>query len=402
MIKLFSFFLFYSSAFMLKDLFLLDPQIVFLNHGSFGACPRPVFESYQAWQRQLELQPVQFLGTELDGHLYQAREKLGKYVNCSVSDILYIPNATHGVNIIARSLKLDPGNEILTTNHEYGACNFTWEHLCNKTGSIYKRQPITPPFVSQEQILDQLWAGVTPKTKAIFISHITSPTSLTMPVQMICQRAKQADILTIIDGAHAAGQIPLDLSNSQADFYIGNCHKWMLSPKGAGFIYANPKVQEIIEPLIVSWGYQSRTNPPRESTYVDFLQWSGTRDPAAALSVPAAIAFMEEYHWDEVRLSCHKLLRIAMDRICNLTGISPLYSIDSSFYHQMATIPIPLVNNLQDFKYRLLSEYKIEIPLIEWENRHFIRLSIQGYNTFADVDHLFSALNNLLPEMAIG
>jgi isopenicillin-N epimerase len=387
---------------MLKDLFLLDPQIVFLNHGSFGACPRPVFESYQAWQRQLELQPVQFLGTELDDHLYQAREKLGKYVNCSVSDIVYIPNATHGVNIIARSLKLDPGDEILTTNHEYGACNFIWEHLCNKTGAIYKRQPITPPFVSQEQILDQLWAGVTPKTKVIFICHITSPTSLIMPVQMICQRAKQADILTIIDGAHAPGQIPLDLSKIQADFYVGNCHKWMLSPKGAGFIYANPKVQELIEPLIVSWGYQSRSNPPRESTYVDLLQWSGTRDPAAALSVPAAIAFMEEYHWDEVRVSCHQLLRIAMDRIYNLTGISPLYSIDSSFYHQMATIPIPRVNNLQDFKYRLLSEYKIEIPLIEWENRHFIRLSIQGYNTFMDVDQLFSALNNLLPIMAIG
>ncbi len=387
---------------MLKDLFLLDPQIVFLNHGSFGACPRPVFESYQAWQRQLELQPVQFLGTELDDYLYQAREKLGKYVNCSVSDIVYIPNATHGVNIIARSLKLDPGDEILTTNHEYGACNFTWEHLCSKTGAIYKRQPITTPFVSQGQILDQLWAGVTPKTKVIFISHITSPTSLTMPVQMICQRAKQADILTIIDGAHAPGQIPLDLATIQADFYFGNCHKWMLSPKGAGFIYAHPKVQEIIEPLIVSWGYQSRSNAPRESTYVDFLQWSGTRDPAAALSVPAAIAFMKEYHWEEVRVSCHQLLRIAMDRIGNLTGISPLYSIDSNFYHQMATIPIPRVNNLHDFKNRLLSEYKIEIPLIEWENQHFIRLSIQGYNTLADVDQLLSALNNLLPIMVVG
>jgi isopenicillin-N epimerase len=400
MIKLPSFFLL-SCAIMLRDLFLLDPQIVFLNHGSFGACPRPVFDRYQAWQRQLELQPVQFLGTELDNYLYQAREELGNYVNSSVSDIVYIPNATYGINIIARSLKLDLGDEILSTNHEYGACNYIWEHFCSKTGAIYKRQSITSPFNSQEQILDQLWDGVTPKTKVIFISHITSPTSLTMPVLLICLRAQQNGILTIIDGAHAPGQIPLDLATIQADFYVGNCHKWMLSPKGAGFIYAQPKVQELIEPLIVSWGYQSRSNTPRESTFVDFLQWSGTRDPAAALSVPAAIAFMKEYHWDEVRSSCHQLLHYAMDRIGNLTGISPLYSSDSNFYHQMATIPIPHVNNIQDFKHRLLSEYKIEIPLIEWENRNFIRLSIQGYNTLADVDQLILALNDLLPIMAV-
>jgi isopenicillin-N epimerase len=242
---------------MLKDLFLLDPQIVFLNHGSFGACPRSVFEEYQAWQIKLERQPVQFLGMELDDYLLHSRDVLGEYIHAPVSDIVYTPNATHGVNIVARSLKLSPGDEILTSNHEYGACNFTWDFICHKTGAVYKNHTVELPIKSQEDVFEQIWNGVTPRTRIIFISHITSPTSLTLPVQWICQRAREAGIITIIDGAHAPGQLSLDLSSLQADFYVGNCHKWMLSPKGAGFLYARPDVQNIIEPLIVSWGYQS-------------------------------------------------------------------------------------------------------------------------------------------------
>jgi isopenicillin-N epimerase len=349
----------------------------------------------------LELQPVQFLGVELNNYLHLAREELGKYVNAPVNNLVYIPNATHGINIVAHSLQLNPGDEILTTNQEYGACNYIWEFICNKTGAVYKRQPITIPFLSVKHIMNQLWQGVTNKTKVIFTSHITSPTSLAMPVQLICQRAQQAGILSVIDGAHAPGQIPVDLTSIQADFYVGNCHKWMLSPKGAGFIYARPKVQETIEPLIVSWGYHSKSTAPRESTFVDFLQWSGTKDPAAALSVPAAIAFMKEHNWDEVRASCHHILYDAMDKIGKLTGLSPLYPIISNFYQQMATIPIPRIKNLEDLKYRLLSEYRIEIPYIEWENHHYLRLSIQGYNTPSDVDQLLAALNNLLPDMAV-
>jgi isopenicillin-N epimerase len=384
---------------MLKELFLLDPQIIFLNHGSFGACPRPVFEKYQAWQRQLELQPVQFLGVELDNYLHQARQELGDYVNSSANNLVFIPNATHGVNIVARSLNLNPGDEILTTNQEYGACNFAWEFVCSKTGAVYKRQPISLPFETGEQIADQLWQGVTPQTKVIFFSHITSPTSLTMPVEIICQRAHQAGILTLIDGAHAPGQVTLDLSSIHADFYVGNCHKWMLSPKGAGFIYARPEVQNLIEPLIVSWGYQSRLTTLRESIFVDYLQWNGTRDPAAALSVPAAIAFMKEHHWDDVRVSCHQILWEAMERICEITGLSLLYPLDSDLYHQMGTVAIPFVKDLNELKVRLLTEFKIEIPCIEWENHQYLRISVQGYNTLEDINCLVNALKELLPNM---
>jgi isopenicillin-N epimerase len=370
---------------MLKELFLLDPQVVFLNHGSFGACPRPVFEKYQAWQRQLEAQPVQFLGVELDNYLHQARQVLAKYLNSSVTDLVYIPNATHGVNIIARSLKLNPGDDILTTDQEYGACNFIWEFICSKTGACYKQQPIEMPVSSIEEIVDQFWRGVTAKTKLIYLSHITSPTALTMPVKQICHRARQAGILTIIDGAHAPGQINLDLADLQADFYIGNCHKWMLSPKGAGFI--------------VSWGYQSRTTTPRESIFVDLLQWTGTKDPAAALSVPAAIEFMDTYHWDEVKLECQRILRSAIEQISELTGISPLYPVSSDFYLQMGTLQIPHVRDINDLKSRLYNDFNIEIPCIEWKQDHFLRISVQGYNTVQDIDILVNGLRVLLPEM---
>jgi isopenicillin-N epimerase len=386
---------------MIKDLFQLDPQVIFLNHGSYGACPRSVFQEYQAWQLKLEKQPVQFLGFELDAYLRHSREVLGEYMHASANDIVYIPNATHGVNIIARSLKLSPGDEILTTDHEYGACNFTWDFIAHKTGAIYKVLCINLPVDAQEQVADQIWRGVTPRTKVIFISHITSPTSLTLPVHQICTRAREAGIITIIDGAHAPGQLSLDLSSLQADFYVGNCHKWMLSPKGAGFLYARPEVQNMIEPLIVSWGYQSRLTSPRESPFIDFLQWTGTKDPSAALSVPAAIIFMKDHHWEEVRVGCHHLLRNAIERMCDLTSLPPLYPLDSDYYHQMGTIPIPKVRDLNELKCRLYNDYKIEIPCIDWNNRHFLRLSVQGYNSEGDINALVSALSDLLPKLMV-
>jgi len=386
---------------MLKDLFMLDSQVVFLNHGSFGACPRPVFEKYQAWQRQLEQQPVQFLGNELDNYLLHSRQVLGEYVHASADDIVYIPNATHGVNIIARSIQLNPGDEILTTNHEYGACNFTWDFICQKTGAKYRQQAIDVPVTSEKELVDQFWQAVTPRTKVIFISHITSPTSLTLPVQLICQQAHEAGIITVIDGAHAPGQLSVDLSLLHADFYIGNCHKWMLSPKGAGFLYARSEVQNMIEPLIVSWGYQSKYSSPRASTFIDFLQWSGTKDPAAALSVPSAIEFMMNNHWDAVQTRCHSLLHSAIERICALSGLSPLYPLDSNFYHQMGTIPIPKVKDLTELKTRLYHDHRIEIPCLDWNDRHFLRLSVQGYNSEAEIDLLVSALDKLLPIMMV-
>jgi len=384
----------------LRDFFQLDPTVTFLNHGSFGATPKPVFEIYQEWQRRLERQPVLFLGRELDALLKESRQALGEYLNAETDDLIYIPNATHGVNIISRSLSLQGGDEILTSDHEYGACDYSWDFSCMKTGAKYIRQPIRLPVHTEEEIVEQFWLGVTPATKAIYLSHITSSTALRMPVEKICQRAKQAGILTMIDAAHSPGQIPVDLQDLGADMVFGNCHKWMLSPKSAAFLYVRKEVQYMVEPLIVSWGFNAPAETTTGSRFVDLFQWTGTKDPAAALSVPKAIQFMKENDWDEVRHECHLLLRQAIERICRLTGLPPLYPLDSNFYSQMGIAPLP-PSDIGLLKSRLYDEYKIELPLIQWQDQQFLRISVQGYNAQADIDRLVEASKVLLPQVAI-
>jgi isopenicillin-N epimerase len=376
------------------SLFLLDPTIHFLNHGSFGACPIPVFEVYQEWQRRLEEQPVLFLGREMRELDYHARVHLGNYLNTQAENLVFVTNATQGVNIIARSLKLNPGDEILSTDHEYGACNYTWEFICNKTGAKYIPQPISLPATTPEEIASQFWQGVTPCTRVIYLSHITSPTALRLPVEMICEQARQEGILTVVDGAHAPGHIPLDLGNLGADWYIGNCHKWMLCPKGAGFLYARPEVQPLVEPLIVSWGYHSTPETSSGSQFQDILGWTGTRDPAASLSIPAAIQFMNTYHWEQVRLACHELLSKAIMEICELVGMEPLYPIDSGFYYQMGIAPLPQTTDIEKLKGFLYNEHRVEVPMIEWNGQKFIRISVQGYNTEEDLTALHNGLKD--------
>ena len=382
----------------IKDQFLLAPDVTFLNHGSFGATPKPVMEAYQNWQIRLENQPVKFLGREINELLSDARNALGSYLNVDADDLVFIPNATHGANIIARSLQLAPGDEVLSTNHEYGACDYAWEFACQKNGSHYIRQPIPLPIQSEEEIGKQFLKGLTQRTKVIYLSHITSPTALRLPVKQICNHARERGILTIVDAAHSPGQIPVDLQDIGADVIFGNCHKWMLSPKGAGFLYVRPEIQSLIEPLIVSWGYHATAEIASGSQFIDYLQWTGTHDPAAYLSVPAAIQFMQENDWDKVQQECHGLLRSAIERICELVEMEPLYPLDSDFYAQMGIAPLPN-SDLGLLKKRLYGEYKVEVPLIQWEDKQFIRISIQGYNFQEDIDILVSALEVLLPEV---
>ncbi len=382
----------------LKEYFLLDPSVIFLNHGSFGATPKPVFEAYQDWQRRLERQPVLFLGRELNELLLQSRRVLGEYLHADPDDLVYIPNATHGVNIIAHSLQLNPSDEILTTDHEYGACDYTWEFICGKSGATYVHRSIPLPVHSAEEIVEQFWQGVTPKTRVIYLSHITSPTALRLPVEEICSRARQAGILTIVDAAHSPGQIPVDLQKLNADVVFGNAHKWLLNVKGSAFLYVRREVQPLIEPLVVSWGYQPTPEIATGSRFIDLLQWTGTKDPTAALTIPNAIQFMKDHDWDAVRIGCHGLLRQAIERICDLTQLPSPYPLDSDFYSQMGIAPLPN-SDLAMLKSLLYNEYKIEVPLTQWGNRQFIRVSIQGYNTQEDVDMLLSALEVLLPEV---
>jgi len=384
----------------LKSQFLLDPQIIFLNHGSFGATPWPVFDAYRSWQERLENQPVLFLGRELDGLLFEAREKLGQFLNADAEDLVFIPNATHGVNIAARSLKLEPGDQILTSDHEYGACDNCWEFICAKTNVNYIHQSISLPVRSDEAIVDEFWQGVGSKTKVVYLSMITSPTALRMPIEKICVRARQIGILTIIDAAHAPGQVDVDLRELGADIVFGNCHKWMLGPKGSAFLYVRKEVQKIIEPLVVSWGLHVTPEKSTGSRFVDILQWTGTKDPSAYLSVPAAIQFMQDNQWGDVRLECHRHLRIAIGSICDRFKMKSLYPIESHFYSQMGIAPLPRVNPDQ-LKKRLYKEYKIEVPIIDWHDRQFIRISVQGYNSGADIEILINALTELIPQVLI-
>jgi isopenicillin-N epimerase len=384
----------------LKEYFLLDPNIVFLNHGSYGAAPKPVFEAYQNWQRRLERQPVLFLGRELPELLHASRIALGKYLNADADDLVYIPNATHGVNIVASSLQFKPGEAVLTTDHEYGACDYTWDFVCGKMGAKYIHQPISLPVGAEDEVVEQFWQGITPQTRVIYLSHITSPTALRLPVEKICRRARNAGILTIIDAAHAPGQIAVDLQLLGADIVFGNCHKWMLAPKGAAFLYVRRDIQNLINPLIVSWGMNPTPDIATGSRFIDILQWTGTKDPTAALTVPTAIQFMEDHDWENVRYECHMLLRQAIERICDLTQLSPLYPFASNFYSQMGIAPLPKCD-LTLLKSRLYDEYQVEVPLTQWQDKQFVRISIQGYNTQKDVDALVDALKVLLPQVSL-
>lgn len=380
----------------LKSKFLLDPHVIFLNHGSFGACPQPVFEVYQAWQRRLELQPVLFLNREIISLIQEARQVLAAYLHTPADNLAFVPNATHGVNIIARSLALSKDAEILISDHEYGAMEYTWEFISKKTGANIVRQPIPLPVQSSTKTADRFWQGVTSRTKVIFLSHISSPTALKFPVEILCAWARQAGILTIIDGAHAPGQLALNIETIDADFYIGNCHKWMLSPKGSGFLYARPELQHLIEPLVVSWGYHATPQNTYGSPFLDYLSWCGTYDPAAYLSIPAAIRFMEEHHWDQVRSECHRLLHLAIERICALVNMAPLYPLDSDLYCQMGIAPLPADTNLEALKTRLYDEYHIEIPIMDWNGQKFIRISVQAYNTQEELNTLCNALQVMI------
>lgn len=392
--------------FNLRRYFLLDPSVTYLNHGSFGATPRPVFRAYQDWQRQLERQPVEFLGRRFLDLMSATRTALGDYLGTAADNLVYTTNVTESLNIVARSLELGPGDEVLGTDHEYGALDRTWRFLSRERGFKYINQPIVPSLLLGEgagarPFLDELWKGVTPRTRVIFLSHITSPTALLFPVEAVIQRARREGILTVIDGAHAPGQIPLRLDELGADFYGGNLHKWLCAPKGAGFLYARPEAQHLLKPLVVSWGYESEI--PGSSQFVDHHEWTGTRDIAAFLSVPAAIEFQQEHDWPIVRDACHELALEAQERICELSGQAPHFRSlkwgdlgGRGSRLQMVAAPLPDLVDLAALKARLYDEYRIEVPLIAWNGRKLIRVSVQGYNTRRDVEKLVQALEELV------
>ena len=379
----------------LRSQFLVNPQITYLNFGSFGACPKPVFDDYQQWQRLLESEPCQFIAVNGIEYLKTSRQALASFVNCHADDVVYVTNPTYAINIIAKSLKLGEGDEILSTNLEYGALDRTWNYYCNKSKARYVRQQIELPVLSKEAFIDQFWKGYSSKTKAIFISQITSSTALIFPVKEICEMAKERGLLTIVDGAHVPGHIPLNLAELKADIYTGACHKWMMAPKGCSFLYVKRELQHLFDPLTISWGYESAA--PSGSQFLDYHQMQGTRDFSAFLAVPAAIEFMKENDWQQVAKSCRELARANYLKFCELLGSAPLCPLTDEFLGQMCSIPIK-TDQPEKLQRYLFEKYKIEVPVPRQEKSVFLRFSIQVFNTQSDLDKLYAALKEIMLE----
>ena len=365
----------------LRREFLLDPEVTFLNHGSFGACPRPVFERYQAWQRELEAEPVRFIAHRLTDLLAEARAVLGDYLGAAADDLTFVPNATTGVNIAARALDLRPGDEVLTTDLEYGASDLAWQWVCARAGAHYVRAATPSPLAGPEDVLEALRSHCSDRTRAVFVSHVTSETAVVLPVAEIVAWGHGEGLVTIVDGAHAPAQVPVDLAALGADFYAGNCHKWLCAPKGSGFLHVRPEHQERVDGAIVSWGYR------QDPTFVSRTELQGTRDPAAYLTVPDAIRFQAERRWDEIAARCRALAREARRELSALLGTEPL--APESMLAQMATVRLPRPDpGLAD---RLFEAYRIEIPVMR-PGHELLRLSVAAYTTRGDVDRLLSAL----------
>jgi isopenicillin-N epimerase len=345
--------------------FLLDPSVTFLNHGSFGACPRPVFERYQQVQRELELQPVDFLTRRLPELMEQARAALAAYVGAEAARLAFVPNSTTAINIAARAIGLQAGDEVLATDEEYGACDLAWEFVCTRAGARYIRLPV-----------GELASRIDTRTRAVFVSHITSRTGLLFPIEAIIARGRAAGAATIIDGAHAPGQVPLQLDALGADFYAGNCHKWLCAPKGSGFLYVGEAWCDRVDGAIVSWGYSGE-----QSSMIARTEQQGTRDPAAYLSVPAAIDFVRAY---DDRDRCVSLARAVRAELCTLFGVEPISPEEMVL--RMASVRAP---DAQTLVRRLWEEHRIEVPATGTE---MIRISIAMYTDRDDIDKLLSAL----------
>ena len=349
----------------MREGFLLDPEVAYFNHGSFGACPVEVFEEYQRLQLELEREPTELLVRRFDERMETARAALASFVGARVQDLVFAPNATAALNAVIRSLRIRPNEEILTTKHEYGA-------ILRTLGFIRANVVLVEP--------QELLANIGIRTRAIVVSHITSPTAFVLPVEEVCEAARKAGILSIVDGAHAPGHIPLDIEAVGADVYAGNCHKWLCAPKGSGFLWARPEHQDWIEPVVISWGYHE------DAGFGERHGWQGTRDPAAYLAVPKAIEVHASFD-----LGRAKELADEAERALAPYGPRPLRGERSPL---MRTLTVRTADPAGLWRL-LYDEHRVEVPVYEWEGTSLLRISIGPYNDEADVVRLAAAFRDL-------
>jgi isopenicillin-N epimerase len=385
----------------------------YLNHGSFGPPPQAVRAARRKWLDALESQPMDFFVRQLEPAWLAARDKLATFVVASPSDLIFVENATVGMNIVADSFPLAAGDEVLLTDHEYGAVQRIWQRACAKAGAVTKTVELPLPFRTTGETCDAILAAVTELTKLLVVSHITSPTAVILPVAEICRRARERGIAVAIDGPHAVAQVPLAIDELGCDFYTASCHKWLCAPFGSGFLRVAPRWQSFVRPPVLSWG---RIPPTKINAWSDEFVWSGTRDPSAYLSIPAAIEFLESVGLEAFRSRTHWLAQYARRKLVELTGLEPLVPDDPAWYGSMAHVPLPPPTNdssapailrsdetspvSNPLQHTIWRQFGIEVPIVDFRGRRYVRVSCHLYNDTEQIDRLVAGLGELLRQGA--
>jgi isopenicillin-N epimerase len=388
----------------------IRPNTTYLNHGSFGPPPEPVRAARRRWIEAAESQPMDFFVRQLEPAWLAARDKLAAFVGTSGANLIFVENATAGMNIVADSFPLSAGDEVLLTDHEYGAVKRIWQRAGERAGANVVTAELPLPFREVDETVAAIFAAVTDRTRLIVVSHITSPTAVILPVQAICDEARRRAIAVVIDGPHAIAQAPLAIDKLGCDFYTASCHKWLSAPFGSGFLYVHPRHQTRVRPPVLSWG---RIPPTEIRSWADEFVWAGTRDSSAYLSVPAAISFLEEIGLDAFRSRSHALAHYARRKLVELTGLEPIVPDDPAWYGSMAHVPLPPVG--QDLSCRdphlrpddgcpisnplqhtIWRELGIEVPVVEFRGVRYLRVSCHLYNTPEQIDRLVGGLGRLL------
>jgi len=370
----------------------IRPDTIYLNHGSFGPPPTPVREARLRWISELDAQPMDFFVRRLEPAWRAARDTLAEFVGAPADSLIFVENATAGMNVVADSFQLHPGDEVLLTDHEYGAVVRIWQRACERVGASVEIARLPLPFTTADETANALFEKVTHSTRLIVVSHITSPTAVILPVAEICRRARERGIAVCIDGPHAPVQIPLSVGDLGCDFYTASCHKWLSAPFGSGFLYVARQHQTQIRPPVLSWG---RLPPLPIESWSDEFCWSGTRDSSPYLAIPDAIAFMQQVGLDFFQNGSHALAEYARKRLVELTQLEPIVPDSPDWYGSMAHIPLPPGDRakLQD---ALWQRYSIEVPVVDWNGRRYIRVSCHLYNGPEQIDRLAVALRDLL------
>jgi isopenicillin-N epimerase len=386
-----------------RALWPLDTGVTFLNHGSFGACPRAVLAEQGRLRDRLEAEPVRFLSRELEGLLDTARAALGAFVGAPADDLAFVPNATTGVNTVLRSLDLGTGDEVVATDHTYNACRNALNAAGARAGARIVVATLPFPVARPEQVVEAVLARVGPRTRLALVDHVTSPTGLVLPIERLVRELAARGVDALVDGAHAPGMVPLDLEDLGAAYYTGNCHKWICAPKGSGFLYVRRDRQAGVRPLVISHG----ANSPRadRSRFRLEFDWVGTTDPTAYLTVPEAIRYMGSLlpdGWPALMAHNRATAVAARDRLCAALGVPP--PAPDSMIGSLVALPIPEgyvpapVDGERDpLHVALFDRFGLELPVFTWAALacRILRVSAQLYNTAADYERLAEALTAL-------